>query len=681
MTGKASEASLHRNHLFAQALVCWLERSDRGLKALADGAGVDVSAVSHWLAGRKAPSPKHLVKTLIAFHDWLGADWSVPEALDGIALLGWAWKDVQEAIARHLDADEAPSFRQWWAGGRPEPLPEPNHRLPIPFIPRTEQRLLRGLLTDWASWRQARWKAVILSGVAGIGKTTLLTALARDSALRHHFRDGILWLDGTQKNLLEQAAHRVGLQGPPATRREEWARWAGSLHRRLLVVVDDAFPDEDLEALVAPSGPQVVFALTTQKGPEVRTLLERWIPPDRVAEVILQGLQEEEGFALIQQVQERPLGARERETVRKVGHLLGWHPEGLRIAAGMARETEGRGAEVQRSGGAGERRSGWEEVLAFLEEEGLKGGDWDPLLRLLERQWERMSPERREWVDRLVWRTARGGPLEAPLAGAIWGVKPEVAPLILRDLERTGLLERVAVHPAEWWRPPEVQMWRVTPVVFRVRREADPTGRRKRDQRRWRRAVVFQRDWTAGFSAPPMPPSFALVSTLFHILGIPLKVLLGFGIALAAVLAGRKDWNPWWEQWTTVVTPITNLRRHLERREIWLAEELELLIGRSNRTAELLLWGDVAMAGVLAWAPLEPKVWGMLTMLPVGVVVGIGLFLAWFAWLSVLYGVRTWDLGLMVRLALALTRPLAGLAPVRRERERLREAWNRSTRR
>ncbi len=57
--------------------------------------------------------------------------------------------------------------------------------------------------------------------------------------------------------------------------------------------------------------------------------------------------------------------------------------------------------------------------------------------------------------------------------------------------------------------------------------------------------------------------------------------------------------------------------------------------------------------------------------------VGIALFLAWFTWLSVLYGVRTRDLGLAVRLALALTAPLRRLAPVRRERERLLEAWNR----
>ncbi len=218
----------------------------------------------------------------------------------------------------------------------------------------------------------------------------------------------------------------------------------------------------------------------------------------QIAEVLLQGMREEEGFALIQRVQGHPLGEQERETARRVADILGWHPEGLRLAAGMAGEQQSREAEAQ--------RSGWEAVLAFLEEEGLKGGEWDPLLRLLKRQWERIGPERREWVERLVWRTVRGGPLEEPLAGAIWDVRPEVARLILQDLERTGLVERVAVHPAEWWRPQEVVMWRVTPIVFQVRREEDLTGRRKQDQRRWRKRSSSGRIGPPGFPRPRCPP-------------------------------------------------------------------------------------------------------------------------------------------------------------------------------
>ncbi|MBC7227475.1 MAG: helix-turn-helix domain-containing protein [Thermoflexales bacterium] len=646
--------------LFGQALAEWLQRAGKSNKEIAAEAGVDLSAVSHWLAGRRQPSPQHMVKILQTFYRWWRADWTVAEALNGIAPLGWSWEDIQQTLTDKFQKDAGDhSFREWWEKGKPQPLPEPDPQLPIPFVPRTEQNQLRQMVTQMASWRQARWKAILLTGVAGIGKTTLLAALTQDPAVRRHFHHAILWLDGSQKHLLEQAIYRVGLQTSPLTQREAWKRWVSHPHRRLLVVIDDTLPTEDLDALIAPAGPQVVFLLTTQKGPEVRAAIEHWLHREQVAEVLLRGMQEPEGFALIQQVQERSIGEREREIIRRVGHLLGWHPEALRIAARMAQD------------------SSWADVLTFLEEEGLKGGEWEYLLRLLERQWERIGPERRERIERLVWRTQRGGPLEEPLAGAIWDTKPETARQVLRDLERTGLVERVAVHPAEWWRPQEVQMWRVTPVVFRVRREADPTGHRERDQRRWRKKAVFRRDWAAGYSAPPMPRSFALVATFAQILGILPKLVFGLGVALLALLAGRKDWNRRWEQWTTVLTPITNLRRHLERREIWMAEELELLIGRSNRTTELLLGVDAGMMPVLALAPLKPAVWWALMGIPCVVLVVIALFLAWFTWLSVLYGVRTWDLALMVRLTLALTWLLRWLGPVRRERERLLEAWNR----
>jgi hypothetical protein len=133
--------------------------------------------------------------------------------------------------------------------------------------------------------------------------------------------------------------------------------------------VDDGLPDEDLDTLAATLGPQGVLVVTTQKGPEVMAALERWIPREHLAEILLRGLREEEGFSLIAQVLGTPVREPHRETVRQISHLLGWHPEGLRIAAGMAQDTDGaergrerrsRGeprAEGQRSGGAGEPRS------------------------------------------------------------------------------------------------------------------------------------------------------------------------------------------------------------------------------------------------------------------------------------------------------------------------------------
>lgn len=446
-------------------------------------------------------------------------------------------------------------------------------------------------------------------------------------------------------------------------------------------MVDDGLPDTDLDTLAATIGPQVVLVVTTQKGPEGMAAIERWIPREHRAEILLRGMREEEGFSLIEQVLGAPVREPDRETVRQIGHLLGWHPEGLRIAARMAQDTdeqESGGAGGQGSGGAGEQRSGgaeepdWAGVLAFLEEERLKGGEWDPLRRLVERQWERMGEVRRRRVEQLVWRTVRGGPLEELLAGAIWGVRPEVARRLLRDLERTGLVERVTAHPLEWWREGKVEMWRVTPVVFHLRREAGEQNAQEKELRRWRRRAVFQKAWAARSATPPMPWSLALAAILFHSLGTLPKAFIWLWVVVIGWLVRRRDWTGRWERWTTTWTPVSNLRRHLKRKEVWMAEELELLFGRANETTRLLFWPVVGGALALAWTSVRYA-----ELLGVPFILLTALLLAWPTWLNVLYGVRTWDLALMVHLALALSWPLQWLRPVRRERERLREAWKR----
>ncbi len=125
------------------------------------------------------------------------------------------------------------------AGRSPSPGPSPTCLSPSSPAPKGPGS---GLCSEWAAWRRARWRVLALTGVAGIGRTTLLAALAHDGSLRRHFRDGILWLEGAGEDRLEKAACRVGLKGSPGGRQEEWARWAGDPSRRLLVVIDDVPP-------------------------------------------------------------------------------------------------------------------------------------------------------------------------------------------------------------------------------------------------------------------------------------------------------------------------------------------------------------------------------------------------------------------------------------------------------
>jgi transcriptional regulator with XRE-family HTH domain len=240
------------NQIFGKALAHWLEQTGKGHKEVADRLQVRVSALSHWLAGRKRPGPLRLLRLLIHLHAWLGPDWTVADALDTIAPLGWSWEDVQRALET-LQEKEARTFREWWEKGKPQPPPLSPSQLPAWYVEREEQHRLREMLTDWADWRQARWRGIVVTGVAGAGKTTLLFALAQDPSVRRAFRDGILWLEGNKKDLLDQAADRISLVGPPGARREKWAQWAGAPYRRLLIVVDDGLPDEDLDTLAATS--------------------------------------------------------------------------------------------------------------------------------------------------------------------------------------------------------------------------------------------------------------------------------------------------------------------------------------------------------------------------------------------------------------------------------------------
>ncbi len=203
-----------------------------------------------------------------------GLDWSRRRDAGRHRPLGWSWDDIGQALQSYPDAR---SFRGLVApGAGRSPSPHPTSLSPVPFVPRTEQALLQSLLTHQATWRSARHKAPSSSPASPASAkppswppwpATIPSAATSATASSE--------LRGTGTDLLEQATLQVGLRDSPTTRAGEWARWAGDPNRRLLVILDDALPDENLDDLIAPTGPQVVFALTTQKAPEIRAALER----------------------------------------------------------------------------------------------------------------------------------------------------------------------------------------------------------------------------------------------------------------------------------------------------------------------------------------------------------------------------------------------------------------------
>ncbi len=677
--------------LFAEALREWMHRLGLKQRDLAAEAHIAESTLSHWLRGdRPSVDMESLVWLLVTLYCRFreaGLDWTVADALDTIAPIGRTWEDVRQTLG-NLHGPNIRTFREWWEKGKPQPLSPPPAAALHLYVERKELAHLRQRITAWDGFRQPRWRAVVIHGVAGAGKTTLVEALARDETVRRAFRDGVLLLkDWAPEGLLAHACWQASLDPPPGREAAAWARWAALPTRRLLIIVDDITPGatargkEHLEALrelLLPLGPQVVVVVTTQFGTDVQREMAGRFGPERVAEIPLRGLAEDETVRLVERVLERPLTPPERERMTRTAEALGWHPEGLRLAAFIARDA------------------GWDAADQSLEPERM-ADNWKQLRRLVNRQWWRMGDNRRKQMGRLIWRTARGGPFGPALAAAVWKTDPATTADSLQDLERMGMVERVTVYPTEWWREGETELWRVAPVVWRViRGKAD---RLERTYRRWERTGwrigVLARSLAANppewSPAPPAPASLALVSTALTLLLIVPKYLVLVLLALAERMVGRRGWARRWELWTVTGTWLTVLRAVRERRRVFPSEEMELLEVQARWQVNSLLAleyligaGTIVADAVLRLRSLPQQAdavwwWGFLAamgLLVLAMVTGVSRLY----WMDVLYGVRTWDLALMVRLALALSRPLAGLGPVRRERERLREAWERGGR-
>ncbi len=111
-----------------------------------------------------------------------------------------------------------------------------------------------------------------LNGLPGVGKTALSLALAHDTEVREHFRDGILWAGlGPNPNLLGVLSRWGTLLGVSLTEtgtssdNEAWttALRAAIGSRSMLLVIDDAWRIEEALAL-SIGGPNCAHLVTTR---------------------------------------------------------------------------------------------------------------------------------------------------------------------------------------------------------------------------------------------------------------------------------------------------------------------------------------------------------------------------------------------------------------------------------
>src|SRR5258708_19175512 len=195
-----------------------------------------------------------------------------------------------------------------------------------------------------------------LNGLPGVGKTTLLIALAQDPALRAHFTGGILWAGlGPMPNLqnhLSRWGALLGLSQAEMSTFKDSVDWAVALRRAIsdrpmLLVIDDAWTLADALALLV--GGRNCAHLVSTRFPAIAAE----VAADGAATI--EELSIDEGMALLRQlapeVVERDM-QRAGELVIAVGGL----PLALNLIGNYLRSsTDQVATALQRLTDAGER--------------------------------------------------------------------------------------------------------------------------------------------------------------------------------------------------------------------------------------------------------------------------------------------------------------------------------------
>jgi hypothetical protein len=287
---------------------------------------------------------------------------------------------------------------------------------------------------------ESRRPITIMRGWPGVGKTTFVSALARDPAVLEAYPDGVLWASvGDVPDPLKELkawARALGGDMPPDTSLQDaMAKLQAMLHgKRVLLIVDDVW-DADA-ALPFRVGDSPSATIVTTRLTDVARALTT-VQDDIY---VLERLSDQESLGLLSQLAPRVTAAYPAESAALVSHLEGL-PLALRVAGRLLEHESSAGFDVRDSFEALSSQATLLEQKAPDDRFDPRTGTTPTVQLLLKQSTARLDDESRRCFACLGAFAPKPATFDIAAIEAVSGLV-NVKPVVLKLVDR-GLLEPI----------------------------------------------------------------------------------------------------------------------------------------------------------------------------------------------------------------------------------------------